>query len=266
MRGTGSVACWGYMFIGLIDDVPFYASVLGPLVMEHVGDDTVQMGVGWEMFCLLTRAGQAKCWGAGNSGQLGNGSSEDTVVPHDVADIAGERYVELAMGGRHTCGVTTTGGVMCWGRNPSGQLGGPGPDQLLPTAVGIEDVLHVAAGRAHSCALKEDGSVWCWGSATWGQLGGAPLGPVPVGLPGATAISARGDQSCALTSEGAVWCWGDLESSTNPSPPTEMLDASFGATAIACGYAHSCAMNAAHQVRCWGDNSVGQTAGGELAL
>jgi alpha-tubulin suppressor-like RCC1 family protein len=108
--------------------------------------------------------------------------------------------------------------------------------------------------------------VWCWGSATWGQLGGAPLGPVPVGLPGATAISARGDQSCALTSEGAVWCWGDLESSTNPSPPTEMLDASFGATAIACGYAHSCAMNAAHQVRCWGDNSVGQTAGGELAL
>jgi alpha-tubulin suppressor-like RCC1 family protein len=236
--------------------------------MEVVGDDTVQIAVGWEMYCLLTRTGQAKCWGVGNSGQLGNGTSEDTVEPHDVADIAGERYVELTIGARHTCAVTTMGSVMCWGRNPRGELGALGPDQLLPTPVAIDDVRSVAAGRAHTCALKADGSVWCWGDNHWGQLGAGP-GPEPVAIPAlprVTAIAARGDQSCALASDSAVWCWGDMQSNSNPTPPAVVLDASFGATTIACGWRHACAMNDARVVRCWGDNTYGQTGGGEIAL
>lgn len=253
MRDTGRFECWGFVIYGEFNGEPVYAATLEPWEMPFIGDDTVQVVVGNEWLCLLTRAGQAKCWGIGSSGQLGNGSTDDAYQPHDVADIAGERYVELAASGFHTCGVTSEAGVMCWGHNGAGELGAPGPNQLLPTAVAIADVRNIAAGGYHTCARKEDGSVWCWGDNTWGQLGGAAPGGAVPNLPAATALAAGGDQTCVITNDGAVWCWGVVTSDAF-TPPIQVVEASFGATAIACGGVHACAINAAHRVRCWGAN------------
>jgi alpha-tubulin suppressor-like RCC1 family protein len=81
--------------------------------------------------CVLTTSGSIKCWGSNQYGQFGNGDYDTyTLIPVDGADM-GNTITSLAAGGAHTCGVTTTGGVKCWGNGWNGQLGhgslGPHP-------------------------------------------------------------------------------------------------------------------------------------------
>ena len=69
------------------------------------------------------------CWGANESGQLGNGTTVDSNVP---VLTYGMLY-SVAGGDNHTCAVHELGGVYCWGGNQSGQLGdGTNTDRLRP--------------------------------------------------------------------------------------------------------------------------------------
>ncbi len=93
----------------------------------------------------------------------------------------------IAMGYSHTCAVTTTGGVKCWGYNGNGQLGDSTTTRRL-TPVNVSDlsseVSSIAAGWGHTCALTTAGGVKCWGRNQFGQLGNnsntASLRPVQV--------------------------------------------------------------------------------------
>ena len=78
----------------------------------------------------------------------------------------GESYVQVAMGYDHACAVTTLGGVRCWGRNASGQLGdGTTTERATPVDVkGLATpILSVAVGGAHTCAVTVIGEARCWG-------------------------------------------------------------------------------------------------------
>ncbi|MEO6527761.1 MAG: hypothetical protein ABIP93_14155 [Gemmatimonadaceae bacterium] len=93
--------------------------------------------------CGLARDGRAFCWGNATFGQLGIprtgelcGSLECRRAPSPV--FGGQRFVLVATGvGNHTCGVTTTSALLCWGLGSEGQLGdGWARDrQSLPVAV-----------------------------------------------------------------------------------------------------------------------------------
>jgi alpha-tubulin suppressor-like RCC1 family protein len=72
--------------------------------------------------CARLSTNAAKCWGANESGQLGNGSTASS-VPTAVAVSGSGGSITLGAGLMHSCAVTATGTVLCWGANGQGQLG-----------------------------------------------------------------------------------------------------------------------------------------------
>lgn len=119
--------------------------------------------------------------GRNNTGQVGDGSLEDKLVPTPVASTAGGEVVvfaSLEAGGGHTCGLTSTGKAYCWGVNNFGQLGdGTTADRSTPTAVtgpGGGSALAfagLATGGTHTCGRTTGGLIYCWGWNHLGQLG-----------------------------------------------------------------------------------------------
>ena len=96
------------------------------------------------------------------------------------AALGSERSVAVAAGELHSCALTSTGKVLCWGDNSSGQLGDGTTTQRL-TAVPVlglpAGILAIAANggdaptQAHTCAITPGGGVMCWGNNADGQLG-----------------------------------------------------------------------------------------------
>jgi len=174
---------------------------------------------------------------------------------------------DLTAGSGHTCAVTASRGVKCWGDNTSGQLGdGTNISRSAPVDVlGLSSgVTAVAAGPDHTCAVMADGSVKCWGANFNGMLGdGTRISRnVPTDVVGLTsgiaAISAASIATCALTTAGAVKCWGSnsdgaLADGTYVDKLTPNASAlSGGVTALSAGSRQSCALVNGGSVRCWG--------------
>src|SRR5439155_556136 len=132
-------------------------------------------------------------------------------------------FVTVAAGGSgsgsHTCGVTTTGDIYCWGFNGRGQLGdNTQAIRYVPTLVQAPPGVTfqtVTAGGQHTCAVASTGDAYCWGRNEFGRLGDGTFtdrtAPVRVAAPaGVTfaSVSAGTGHSCALATGGAVYCWG----------------------------------------------------------
>jgi len=301
LKDEHEVMCWGAGAQG----------ALGYGNTQDIGDDeflttlgSVDVGApvsfvtsGGTHTCVITTAGQVKCWGAEGFGELGQGPAHmgnigDDERPLDVGNVQiGAAIVGLSAGIGQTCVITSTGAIKCWGLGSDGQLGygntdsigdDEAPATVQPLQFGI-DALQISAGFAHTCALFEGGSVRCWGSSFNGQLGQGntdTLGDAvpatagsPVPLPfddEVVEISAGDFHSCALSSAGEMACWGSNDAGQlgvgttddigddEPASAASLVEFDAPIRQIDAGGSHTCAVLEDYRVYCWGRNGAGQ--------
>jgi alpha-tubulin suppressor-like RCC1 family protein len=91
----------------------------------------------------------------------------------------------VAIGIDHSCAVTRSGELRCWGANTFGALGLNDTEMRFEIAAGVASVplpkphryVAVAAGHESSCAITDEGAVHCWGLNETGQLGLGDVAP-----------------------------------------------------------------------------------------
>lgn len=158
------------------------------------------------------------------------------------------KFVDLALGEYHACGLTAAGLAYCWGRNDRGQLGDSAGARDAPVtpAAGGRVFAEIEAGDNDVCGRTSQGEVWCWGwdSFRAHQWEGSAKLPLPaarglahgmiytaVSLVGgsiqflesgglyapSTAIQSLGIAQiegrasyCTLTRDGSVYCSGSV--------------------------------------------------------
>lgn len=201
------------------------------------------------------------------------------------------RWISMASGYDHTCGVSSSYEVYCWGRNHNGQLGiGTTEDSTvprlvsqgeLPTTIKIEQIV---AGNHHNCILTSSKEVYCWGDNYYGTVGVNRSGSdvlVPtrlanVGIPSGITVdrlTAGGAHTCALGSNGRAYCWGDngygqlgKGSTGSTSYPVVVaigaVPAGVQLQDISAGYYHTCALGSNNHVYCWGRANYNQLGAG----
>lgn len=116
----GTVKCWGDDSSGQLGDGVISIGGRVPVDVQEVSGATA-IGAGGAQSCAVIAGGGVKCWGEGTLGQLGNGSTDDSVAPVDVSGISGA--TRLTVGGAHSCVLVAAGAVKCWGYGRTGELG-----------------------------------------------------------------------------------------------------------------------------------------------
>ncbi|MBN1652836.1 MAG: hypothetical protein JXA30_03590 [Deltaproteobacteria bacterium] len=270
--------CWGSNSHGQLGSYDSIDESLAPVrtagVMTATLSHIESIATGKEHTCAVDNNGAVVCWGNQANGRLGNGSdSDDSVLtPWPALDpYWGEIQdgKEIVAGDAHTCMITQTNTVQCWGDNTFGQLG---DDKAVTESVvaqevqGLIDVTQLAAGPYHTCALSQ-GHVYCWGLNSLEELGRShdedddiPL-PVP-DLSDIISITAGEDFTCALTSDRNLLCWGSNaygeRGDDDPSPSALPTMVNIGPVLEVDVGRSACALTTEGRVSCWGNNLFGQ--------
>lgn len=184
------------------------------------------------------------CWGTNGYGQLGNGTTTNSLTPVKVVKAAGvladKSVSDLAAAQSHNCAIAD-GKAYCWGRNQYGQLGnGTTTSSSVPILVQGsltgKTVTKVGSTNWTSCAIA-DGKIYCWGAngnvglgTAYGTVGanssayayasfttptlvrtsadGVANG-LPAGYTATTLTSgSRSNTMCAIA-DGKAYCWGE---------------------------------------------------------
>ena len=239
--------------------------------------NVANVSVGGGHACAVDGSGALYCWGSNATGQLGVSGIPYSDIPVRVTGM-GSGIASVSAGSGHTCALTTSATVKCWGSNSNGQLGnGSTIDSATAVDVaGLSGVTALSAGTDYTCAVA-NGAARCWGSNRSGQLGDSTTisRTIPITVSGlssgATGIAAGFAHSCAVANGGAR-CWGSnnygqLGDST-ATDSTVPVDAAMVGTAtdIAVGQYHSCARLNTGGMRCWGLSMYGQIGNGLTAF
>jgi alpha-tubulin suppressor-like RCC1 family protein len=260
---------WGQLGIGSTSA----ASRLTPAAVVRVSVFS-RVEAGFRHTCGVIN-GDAYCWGDNQFGQLGDLPSSGFTRNAPIRVNGGLALKSVDPGANHTCGVTTSSRVFCWGSNSFGQLGdGTTAYRLVPTLVGGNRLFKkVSAGALHSCALSLDDKAYCWGDNFGGPIGDGTMTRrlVPQAVSGGRTyqeLSAGSAQTCAFDFAKHSWCWGnnafgalgDGTTTTRLVPVATLGWLRYDRRPSAGS--HSCAVTVGGQAYCWGNNGIGQIGDG----
>jgi alpha-tubulin suppressor-like RCC1 family protein/ligand-binding sensor domain-containing protein len=295
LGGNGAIYCWGDNSNGQFADGTTTSNHLPQAfdISAFTSDNQLaSIEVGTEHACANTAAGTVYCWGENGNGQVGDSSTTDrnTPVVSDMSGFTHSYLKKVTAGGAHSCGITGSGQVYCWGRNTYGQIGDNSTTQRTSPVI-IDDsyfgdttgihFLQSVAGHLHSCGLDAKGIAYCWGDNSEGQLGDGTnidtSNPTRVDMRSFgnryfKQIVAGYDFNCALTAAGATYCWGDNSEgqlgngNTTDSTIPVLVDMSAYTDkifqSIVAGFDFACGLTADGAAYCWGNNAEGQLGDG----
>jgi alpha-tubulin suppressor-like RCC1 family protein len=228
LTASNVLQCWGMNAYGGLGD--------GTVVNKSV-PTVIDFGVSYSVIstgalhtCGITTAGVLKCWGLNDSGQLGDGTTGNKTLP--VTVDATSTYSNVAVSSfvlYHTCGITTSGVLKCWGNNNYGQVGDgtTGVARALPVVIASgTNFSDVSAGYVHTCAVRSStGALYCWGYNFFSQL-------------------------------------GDY-TTTNKSSPVQ-ADTGYFYSKVVASNNYTCGLSKSNILRCWGRNNYGQLGDGSI--
>ncbi|XP_058089878.1 ultraviolet-B receptor UVR8 isoform X2 [Magnolia sinica] len=207
--------------------------------------------------CLaVTMDGEVQSWGRNQNGQLGLGTTEDSLVPQKIQAFQGIAVKMIAAGAEHTAAVTEDGDLYGWGWGRYGNLGlGDRNDRLLPGKVSaVEKMTLVACGWRHTISVSSSGSLYTYGWSKYGQLGHGDFEDhlIPQQLEAlrntsVSQISGGWRHTMAITSDGKLYGWGWNKKVVQ----------------ISCGWRHTLAVTDRQNVFSWGRGTSGQLGHGD---
>ncbi|MFE7469304.1 Ig-like domain repeat protein [Streptomyces sp. NPDC057499] len=259
LTSDGRVLAWG---LGRFLGTGSMANELTPVeVPLPAGLTFTKIVAGGNHSMALASDGRLFSWGLNGYGQLGNGTTTESLTPIEVDLPAGVTITQIAVSNSSSFALTSDGRILAWGSNERGTLGDGTTtnrtrpvETLLPDGVTATDV----DGGLHGVAATSDGRVFAWGANHEGQVGDGTttdrLTPVPITFPAGTFITdiaaSQGGHSMALSSDGRVFTWGannygqigDGTRNDRLTPYHVLLPAGVTISAIGIGNWHSLAL------------------------
>lgn len=238
-----------------------------PVIIDGGGvlSNVRQVSSGRQHACALTLgssldvSGRVFCWGTNSFGQLGNASplvkKQASAVKYLSSGVETDlsQIVAIASGEEHSCALTLSGELYCWGLNDKAQSG------ISPASTGVAEML-VSGGRKYL------------GMARKVQAEGVDVQ--------ASSLWAGGDVSCYReTLTGNIRCFGETRKGqlgyTNlsgelslPEEYTNPRTMNLGNSArsvfisktgsLAQNFGTSCLITEASQLLCFGEGGLGQ--------
>jgi alpha-tubulin suppressor-like RCC1 family protein len=135
---TGAIKCWGDNSNGALGDGTTTNRLVPVDIAALSAGSVTSLASGSNYSCALTTGGGVKCWGGQvGSGNLGNNSTVNSLVPVEVVGISEGAIAISADTG--PCALLASGSIKCWGVNsgPYGRLGNgtTGSNSLVPVNV-----------------------------------------------------------------------------------------------------------------------------------
>ncbi|HPY88871.1 MAG TPA: InlB B-repeat-containing protein, partial [Spirochaetota bacterium] len=275
-----------YTFGGWYSD-PGFATKITEITLGSTGDvelwakwnsdfDIISCGNGHTV--AIKSNGTLWAWGANGSGQLGDGTTANKLLPVQIG--SSNNWVSVSCGNGHTVAIKSNGSLWAWGNNQYGQLGdGTTTNRSSPVQIGggSTDWASVSCGQYHTVAIKSNGSLWAWGFNNSGQLGDETTAnkssPVQIGVSMDWASVSCGQyHTVAIKSNGSLWAWGRNNSgqlgdgtTTNKSSPVQIGGGSTDWAGVSCGGSHTVAIKSNGTLWAWGYNQYGQLGDGTTA-
>jgi alpha-tubulin suppressor-like RCC1 family protein len=183
--------------------------------------------------------------------------------------------IDIAVGDRFSCGITSNLKAYCWGLNYHGQLGNGNTinsitPQLVktPNGVLINRIYVNTVGWDRACAIDTNNNMYCWGFAAGGSLGDGNSNSHDEPTPFVTLLNVKkaavgSAHTCALKIDNTVWCVGyntegEVGIGINSQYITAWSNAMANTRDIAIGAYHTCGVTFGNDMYCWGYNAIGQ--------